>query len=627
MQLRERTNVGGSRIGLSPLSVDTLSPSCDSCHCPNNLSRRLSQDSDAASVYREHAAHYAHKFRASIDYKTREEPRQIVWGCILVLVLLLLGFRDQFFSSPSAVKGISSALPGGGEISFPTATSGAQQIPPSSSAQVSGTPETGAPPSAQAQEGKQESDSETIDYCQRFPEDTKCVPESPSGHVVSPSFFSSLFGGGSSPAAAASPLSTGVRRVVLELLVLVCIYCFLQAKDGLLVRPHPGFWRVVHGVCLVHLIVMVVLLAVDVETGRTALQLLFPEIVGAREKVFAGTLVMDCRINGDTIMRQLRSVWFVSHVVGWLCKMVILRNWGFCLLYSVAFEIGELSFQWLVPELCECWWDSIFIDALLSNVSGMLLGAIIMKLINMHQYDWLGRYPLYQKVLMSLTPFSSEDYDWSFYKTPRHLFLAITLLVFCLFTELNVFFLMAVLDIPAVHYINPLRTLYLSLLGAAAAAEHYEYTMYSRERIGHNEWLLAIILCIELLVCVKYGASRFPRFSPPPDIFMPWIVALSLFGAWSYCYFTTADLRGLNSGSAKKVARIQMVRDANGGAKNEPKGDSTVTKRDEVKRQSLSWQDQAKLLVITLPPQACFLPLLYLMKFYFYDYVRVEPKW
>ncbi|PHJ17088.1 phosphatidylserine synthase [Cystoisospora suis] len=713
----------------------------------------------AALVYREHAAHYTHKFRADIDYTSRERPRQVLWGTVLIVLLFLIGFYDElfsssFFQSPTGVRTPQSSGAGkmtredshridnqdqngvlksgrseeeGGEFTkgeqekdTPNKEARAKEILRGketvgtkkgefSASVEEGEGEEGGEKSSSGQTPSEKM-SEDEEYCKRFSQDSKCSPtllssspSSPSSFLddprspsigsqhasssetavqtgVAPSLFSALFM--SSSSSSSSPPShsemfyrhsTSMKRVVLALLVLVCLYCFLQSKDGLLVRPHPGFWRVVHGVCLVHLLVMVVLLVVNEETGGLLLEYLFPEISGKRHSVFSGTLVMDCRINFETLQRQIRSVWFISHVVGWLCKMMILRHWGFCLLYSLAFELGELSFHWLVPELCECWWDSIFIDAILSNVSGMLLGAAIMKLSCIYQYDWLGCHPLCKKVCITFTPFTSENYDWSFFKTPRHLFLAILLLLMCLFLELNVFFLMAVLGIPATHYINPLRTVYLSLLGASAAAEHYEYTMYSRERIGHNEWLLAIILCIEVLVCMKYGKSKFPRFIPPLEIFLPWVIALSLLSIWCYCYFTTISLRsGIkneetrkgeeaeekknaqnqghhlshedkhteekydNAGSKKRGVQ-RLHGDSPGKREEEDHLNSVLHGEDKVRRMKLDdkertssrphdWTDRFKLLILTMPPQACFLPLLYLMKFYFYDFVQLERE-
>lgn len=105
--------------------------------------------------------------------------------------------------------------------------------------------------------------------------------------------------------------------------------------------------------------------------------------------------------------------------------MCIFRDWSFCLILSVAFETVELSFQWLVPELrvtvqhplfdlfglanvtisiffrrvgtvktqCErgqeCWWDSIFLDVLLSNMVGMAAGYTLLRVFRSVTYNWL----------------------------------------------------------------------------------------------------------------------------------------------------------------------------------------------------------------------------------------------
>ncbi|KFG51639.1 putative phosphatidylserine synthase [Toxoplasma gondii RUB] len=611
MQLPSRKESGTPNNAASPGSLKSARTTRASSPSMAECSPRVLVDCGVAPT--EQGAHGEHKsLEVSTDNSACKEPRRMLWGSILILSLLLLGFWDQLFP-PSQMKDVvRSVHEGAGK---PGDVAGSAELPAERCVEGEWKRDKGG-----------ESAPGDDPACQKGA--TQATPRPSEEHAgaakptpATPSVFSSLLGDWSSPVSS-SPKSANVRRVVLALLILVCMYCFIQARDCSLVLPHPGFWRVVHGMCVVHLIVMVVLLVVDEETGRHALELLFPEIAGKREEIFAGTLVVDCRINASTIHRQLTSVWFVSHVVGWLVKMVILRHWGFCLIYSLCFELGELSFHWLVPELCECWWDSIFIDALLSNVCGMFLGVLFMKLVNLCQYDWLGRYPQDQNVSISLTPFASEASDWSFYKTPRHLFMSIVLLMICLFSELNVFFLMAALDIPAAHYSNPLRTLYIALLGVAAAAEHYEFTTNRRDRIGRNKWLLIIILFVEWLVCAKYGARRYAAGLPPPDIFVPWIVSSILFSLWCYCYYTTADLR-TDSGKGKLLAKSPGGKGAGDESANLA-AESKMTKRSAKQCPAASWQDRIKLLVLTLPPQACFMPLLYLSKFYFFDYVKIE---
>ena len=49
-------------------------------------------------------------------------------------------------------------------------------------------------------------------------------------------------------------------------------YAFLQGPSTCMVRPHPGFWRVVHGVIVAYLLVLVWMLFQNVDTARKSLQ-------------------------------------------------------------------------------------------------------------------------------------------------------------------------------------------------------------------------------------------------------------------------------------------------------------------------------------------------------------------
>ena len=49
-------------------------------------------------------------------------------------------------------------------------------------------------------------------------------------------------------------------------------YAFLQGPSTCMVRPHPGFWRVIHGVIVVYLLILVWMLFQNVDTARKSLQ-------------------------------------------------------------------------------------------------------------------------------------------------------------------------------------------------------------------------------------------------------------------------------------------------------------------------------------------------------------------
>eukprot|EP00922_Rhytidocystis_sp_ex-Travisia-forbesii_P043020 GHVS01064295.1.p1 GENE.GHVS01064295.1~~GHVS01064295.1.p1 ORF type:complete len:688 (+),score=120.27 GHVS01064295.1:117-2066(+) len=440
------------------------------------------------SLYREYAEHYYERFRAAIDYQFEEKPRQISSGLLLIALLLLIAFQDELSHflfgrtiTPSANLDSPDAL-----LLLPPLT---------------------CPLAPRA-------------WCQPW-----------CDLLQDPDFTASL--------------SSFLRRGIIAMLVVLLVYCFLQTRDGLLVRPHPGVWRVVHAVGLFYFLIISILLVLPPDCGRYLLGLLLPGVPEYRlsrgANLFAGTLELDCSLTVTSLWRQLRTPWFAAHVVGWLVKMCIFRDWLFCLIYSATFELCELSFQWLVPELRECWWDSVVLDFMFANILGMILGVGCLRFLNSYQYDWVGQRPFYQKALLCLLPFTWSEYHWRFFRTPQRFFQAVPVLVLSNVAELNVFFLMYAMDLPASHLIHPLRCVCICALASAGVAEHYQYMNSNGKRLGHNEWLLVLIISVECLVCGKYGYTKFGKLLPPSSVCLPWAASTLLFSLWCFCHFVYGD--------------------------------------------------------------------------------------
>ena len=64
----------------------------------------------------------------------------------------------------------------------------------------------------------------------------------------------------------------------------------------------------------------------------------------------------------------------IAHTLGWWGKAVILRNYPLLWVLSVGFELMELTFQHMLPNFNECWWDSWILDVALCNFIGLLAG-------------------------------------------------------------------------------------------------------------------------------------------------------------------------------------------------------------------------------------------------------------
>lgn len=50
------------------------------------------------------------------------------------------------------------------------------------------------------------------------------------------------------------------RAATMGVCFLFLVHCFLQCRDSLFARPHPGVWRIVHGIGMLYLFGVAVLL-------------------------------------------------------------------------------------------------------------------------------------------------------------------------------------------------------------------------------------------------------------------------------------------------------------------------------------------------------------------------------
>jgi phosphatidylserine synthase 2 len=68
------------------------------------------------------------------------------------------------------------------------------------------------------------------------------------------------------------------------------------------------------------------------------------------------------------------DIFILAHAVGWYFKALLLRDYWFCWILSVMFEIMEYSLEHQLPNFAECWWDHWLLDVLLCNWIGLYFG-------------------------------------------------------------------------------------------------------------------------------------------------------------------------------------------------------------------------------------------------------------
>jgi phosphatidylserine synthase 2 len=338
----------------------------------------------------------------------------------------------------------------------------------------------------------------------------------------------------------------GARSGIVACIIAITMYCGLQSKDGLMLRPHPMIWRGVHGLYVAYFVFLVFFLVLPPKTGIAIIHDLIPSISGGRDAVFevisakapAHLLPSECELTLSNIFRQINSVWFIAHVGGYWGKMCLFRDWGMCLTYSIAFEVVELSLVWLLPEFNECWWDSVFMDVLGANMLGMVLGHYTLRFLSCKNYDWEQRSKKVDSghhlmnLLSRFTPFSWSNYQWP--KDEKAWVLTGFTWISSMVIELNSFVLLHGLFIRPTHWTHTVRLWLIGAQAAQSVPEWYEYARGRTERIGHNCWLMYLVMVIESLFAVRYGkaGNSFATLTPPVDIVLIWSTFLILYTLW-----------------------------------------------------------------------------------------------
>lgn len=80
-----------------------------------------------------------------------------------------------------------------------------------------------------------------------------------------------------------------------------------------------------------------------------------------------------------------------AHFLGYLFKMIIIRDLPMIWMVSAGFEIMELTFRHWLPNFYECWWDHMLLDLFGMNLLGLCLGVLWIKAFNMKKFPWVFR--------------------------------------------------------------------------------------------------------------------------------------------------------------------------------------------------------------------------------------------
>ncbi|KAF4577289.1 hypothetical protein EYR36_005276 [Pleurotus pulmonarius] len=296
------------------------------------------------------------------------------------------------------------------------------------------------------------------------------------------------------------------------------VFSMLQFRDGPFIRPHPAFWRVVLGINLLYELALVFLLFQDLGSARTMMTYIDPTLgVPLPEKSYAE----DCTLTPRTIWNAL-DIFCVAHALGWFGKAMILRDYWFCWILSIMFELAEYSLQHQLPNFAECWWDHWILDVLLCNWIGTYLGMKTCQYFEVKPYEWRGlrqHRGIRSKARRVLSQFSPHDFTafkWGAATDFLHYSTVVLLLAVFLAAELNPFYLKSLLWLEPDHPIIILRLAFIFLCALPAVRELFQYINDPRKavRMGQHVWLLLATVITEFLVIAKWSQGQFSEPFP-----------------------------------------------------------------------------------------------------------------
>ncbi|MPC34647.1 Phosphatidylserine synthase 1 [Portunus trituberculatus] len=116
-----------------------------------------------------------------------------------------------------------------------------------------------------------------------------------------------------------------------------------------------------------------------------------------------------------------------------------------------------------------------------------------------------------KRAVLQFTPESWTAMRWLDPACTYMRFLAVSqLVVFWQLSELNTFFLKHIFQMPPSHPLVFIRIFLLGAMSAPTIRQFYSYVTDPRcKRVGTQCWVYGLCMCIESLICIKFGADIF----------------------------------------------------------------------------------------------------------------------
>jgi phosphatidylserine synthase 2 len=185
---------------------------------------------------------------------------------------------------------------------------------------------------------------------------------------------------------ASTDFATNSKMGLVAMMVTFSLIGLLMFPDGNFIRPHPAAWRIVLSSSAIYQLILVWILFQNVDDVRQLLRYVDPSLgLQLPERSYAD----NCELSYANVMEQMDE-FVVAHVLGWVAKGIMLRDYWILWILSIMFEVLEYSLQHQLPNFAECWWDHWILDVSICNLLGLWLGMQYNYYMSLKEYSWRG---------------------------------------------------------------------------------------------------------------------------------------------------------------------------------------------------------------------------------------------
>lgn len=190
----------------------------------------------------------------------------------------------------------------------------------------------------------------------------------------------------------------------------------------------------------------------------------------------------------------------VAHLLGWLGKGLVVRNFLYLNVNSILFELVELKFRNILPNFYECWWDHILLDVLGCNLFGILMSIWAMKYFNVELYKWEFSDPKRRKKNIIFPKL--DKLIRLFFNNSKTFAIFIFICIIMSTVDLNIFIIKAIIQIDVKESLLIYRELIMGFLGLMAT---YELNKNFNGKVTKKRLTPAIVLTTITIFEVIYS--------------------------------------------------------------------------------------------------------------------------